>query len=145
MSNLNPKQQRFVQEYLKDLNGTQAAIRAGYSKKTARQIGQHLLTKVDIRAAVQAGQKKAAERAEVSVEYVITKLRKLAEDAMSDADRTNAIRSLELLGKHVGAFTENLSIRGNLSNLSDEEIERRIQEELAARGERLALLEHGRQ
>ena len=133
MSNLNPKQQRFVQEYLKDLNGTQAAIRAGYSKKTARQIGQHLLTKVDIRAAVQAGQKKSAERAEVSVEYVITKLRKLAEDAMADDDRTNAIRSLELLGKHVGAFAENINLRGNLTNLSDEEIERRINEELAAR------------
>lgn len=49
---LTPKQTRFVAEYLVDLNATQAAIRAGYSAKTARQIGQRLLTKVDIAAAV---------------------------------------------------------------------------------------------
>ena len=130
---MNPKQQKFVQEYLKDLNATQAAIRAGYSKKTAYSIGQRLLKNVEVKAAVQTGQKKAAERAEVSVEYVITKLRQLAEDAMADGDRTNAIRSLELLGKHVGAFAENINLRGNLTNLSDEEIERRINEELSAR------------
>lgn len=130
---MTPKQRKFVQEYLKDLNATQAAIRAGYSKKTARSIANELLTKPDIRAAVQAGQKKSAERAEVSVEYVITKLRQLAEDAISDDDRTNANRSLELLGKHVGAFAENINLRGNLTNLSDEEIERRINEELAIR------------
>ncbi|MBN5145921.1 terminase small subunit [Stenotrophomonas maltophilia] len=41
---LTPKQQRFVQEYLKDQNGTQAAIRTGYSEKTAKQQGSRLLT-----------------------------------------------------------------------------------------------------
>jgi phage terminase small subunit len=46
------RQQRFVAEYLIDLNATQAAIRAGYSRKTARQKGQQLLTKVDIAAAL---------------------------------------------------------------------------------------------
>ena len=130
---MTPKQRKFVQEYLKDLNATQAAIRAGYSKKTAYSIGQRLLKNVEVKAAVQTGQKKSAERAEVSVEYVITKLRTLAEGAMADDDRTNANRSLELLGKHVGAFAENINLRGNLTNLSDEEIERRINEELAIR------------
>lgn len=133
MKKLNPKQQKFVQEYLKDLNATQAAIRAGYSKKTAYSIGQRLLKHVEVKAAVQAGQKKAAEGAEVTVEYVIKNLRQLAEDAMSDADRMNANRSLELLGKHVGAFTENISVRGNLSGLSDQDIECRIEEKLRAR------------
>ena len=46
---LTPKQERFCQEYMKDLNGTQAAIRAGYSKETARQQAQRLLTKVYIK------------------------------------------------------------------------------------------------
>ncbi len=133
MKKLNPKQQKFVQEYLKDLNATQAAIRAGYSKKTAYSIGQRLLKHVEVKAAVQAGQKKAAEGAEVTVEYVIKNLRQLAEDAMSHADRMNANRSLELLGKHVGAFTENISVRGNLSGLSDQDIECRIEEKLRAR------------
>lgn len=48
MAKLTAKQQRFCDEYLIDLNATQAAIRAGYSKKTARQIGQENLTKPDI-------------------------------------------------------------------------------------------------
>ena len=46
---LTAKQQRFCDEYLIDLNATQAAIRAGYSKKTAKQIGQQNLTKLDLK------------------------------------------------------------------------------------------------
>lgn len=48
MMKLTSKQQRFCDEYLVDLNATQAAIRAGYSKKTAKQIAQQNLTKLDI-------------------------------------------------------------------------------------------------
>lgn len=48
MMKLTTKQQRFCDEYLVDLNATQAAIRAGYSKKTAKQIAQQNLTKLDI-------------------------------------------------------------------------------------------------
>lgn len=46
MASLTARQQRFVDEYLCDLNATQAAIRSGYSKKTAEWIGPQLLTKV---------------------------------------------------------------------------------------------------
>lgn len=49
MAKLTAKQQRFCDEYLIDLNATQAAIRSGYSKKTAKQIGQENLTKLDIK------------------------------------------------------------------------------------------------
>ena len=48
MPKLTEKQKKFVDEYLIDLNATQAAMRAGYSEKTARSIGQRLLTNVDI-------------------------------------------------------------------------------------------------
>ena len=48
MANLTPKQQRFVEEYLIDLNATQAAIRAGYSEKTADSIGLQLLRKTQV-------------------------------------------------------------------------------------------------
>lgn len=71
--NLTPKQARFVAEYLTDLNATQAAIRAGYSKKTAKQIGSRLLTKVDVAAAVKAAQ------AEIAVQAGITRSRVLQE------------------------------------------------------------------
>ncbi|WP_259343218.1 terminase small subunit [Bordetella avium] len=50
------KQRRFMEEYLVDLNATQAAIRAGYSKKTARQIGEENLSQPDIAKAVQEAQ-----------------------------------------------------------------------------------------
>ena len=51
---LNEKQKRFVLEYLIDLNATQAAIRAGYSKKTAYSMGQQNLKKLEIQKAIQA-------------------------------------------------------------------------------------------
>lgn len=53
---VNDRQRLFVDEYLKDLNATQAAIRAGYSEKTARSQGNRLLTKVDIKNAIKKRQ-----------------------------------------------------------------------------------------
>jgi len=74
MAKLTPKQQRFVEEYLVDLNATQAAIRAGYSKKTAKATGHENLTKPDIAKAVEAGRKAMAEKAGVSAERVVNEL-----------------------------------------------------------------------
>ena len=53
---LTDKQKRFVEEYLVDLNATQAAIRAGYSEQTAYSIGQRLLKKVEVQEAIQQAQ-----------------------------------------------------------------------------------------
>ena len=63
---LTLKQARFVEEYLLDLNATQAAIRAGYSEKTAKQQGSRLLTNVDVQAAVAEGHARHQERCEVT-------------------------------------------------------------------------------
>lgn len=71
---LTPKQQAFVNEYLIDLNATQAAIRAGYSKKTAGSQGQRLLMNVEIQAALSKAQDKRAERAEINADYVLNRL-----------------------------------------------------------------------
>jgi len=68
---LTARQQRFVSEYLIDLNATQAAIRAGYSAKTARAIGAENLTKPDIAAAVTAGRERLAARLEMTAEDVL--------------------------------------------------------------------------
>ena len=57
--NITPKQQRFVDEYLIDLNATQAAIRAGYSPKTANRKGNRLLSKVDIQQAIEQAKAEA--------------------------------------------------------------------------------------
>lgn len=75
---LTAKQQRFVQEYLVDLNATQAAIRAGYSAKTARSIAQENLTKPDIASAIAAAQQKRALRVEVTQDRVLQELGRLA-------------------------------------------------------------------
>ena len=71
---LTPKQERFIAEYLIDLNATQAAIRAGYSEKTAYSIGQENLKKPDIAAAIKAKQSKLADKYEVTAERVIREL-----------------------------------------------------------------------
>lgn len=68
---LEPRQQRFVDEYLLDLNATQAAIRAGYSEKTARQMGTENLSKPAIQAAISQAQKARAERTGISSDALL--------------------------------------------------------------------------
>jgi phage terminase small subunit len=68
---LTPKQERFVQEYLIDLNATQAAIRAGYSAKTATTIGPRLLENVGVQAAIARGKAKTANKLEITRERII--------------------------------------------------------------------------
>ena len=74
VSKLTEKQKKFVDEYLIDLNATQAAIRAGYSEKTARSIGQRLLTNVDIQKYMQKEQKELQERTSIRQEDVLREL-----------------------------------------------------------------------
>ena len=106
---LTPKQARFVQEYLIDLNATQAAVRAGYSERTANRTGSENLSKPDIQAALQTAMQARQARTEVTQDYVIGKLVEIADRTASDCQDSdlkysNKIKALELLGKHVGAF-----------------------------------------
>ncbi len=106
---LTPKQKRFVAEYLVDLNATAAAIRAGYSKKTAEVIGYENLRKPQIAQAVRLEMDNLQKRTEVTQDYVIGKLREIADKDASDAQDSdlkysNKIKALELLGKHLGAW-----------------------------------------
>lgn len=75
---LTAKEQRFVEEYCVDLNATQAAIRAGYSKRSASEIGSENLRKPRIAAAVADFKRQLAERADVTRDYIIGEMRKLA-------------------------------------------------------------------
>ena len=68
---MTPKQTRFVQEYLIDPNATQAAIKAGYSRKTAGVQGPRLLGNVRVAAAIRKGQDAMAERAEITQDWLI--------------------------------------------------------------------------
>jgi phage terminase small subunit len=108
---LTPKQQTFVDEYLVDLNATQAAIRAGYSKKTARSQGERMLTNVDVAAAIQKGFQKRSEKTQITAEKVLLELAVIAfADLQQLADMggriSDKLKALELIGKHLGMFTE---------------------------------------
>jgi phage terminase small subunit len=74
----------FIKEYLVDLNATQAAIRAGYSPKTARQQGARLLSNVDIQAALQIALAARSERIEITADAVVAELAKLGFANMLD-------------------------------------------------------------
>jgi len=74
MANLTPKQQRFVEEYLIDLNATQAAIRAGYSEKTAKVIAAQNLSKLNVQEAIEEAQSKRAEQTQIDAAYVLKRL-----------------------------------------------------------------------
>jgi phage terminase small subunit len=75
---LTPKQAAFVREYLIDLNATQAAIRAGYSAKTAQEIGSENLSKPIIAKAIQEAMGKRAEKLEITADRVLAELAKMA-------------------------------------------------------------------
>ena len=78
MIHLNSKQQRFVEEYLIDLNATQAAIRAGYSPKTANVIGSENLAKPEISNAISRAMAERSRRTGISQDRVVQELAKIA-------------------------------------------------------------------
>lgn len=78
MAKLTDKQQRFVDEYLIDLNATQAAIRAGYSAKTADQQGSRMLANVKVQQAIAERMAERSKRTGVNQDRVVLELAKVA-------------------------------------------------------------------
>ncbi len=158
MTGLTAKQERFVEEYLIDLNATQAAIKAGYSEKTARSVGSENLTKPDVAAAIVAAQKNRSERTEITQDYVLTSIVETLErcrqvrpvvhadgsPAMVETedgelapafkfDAANALKAAALLGKHLSMFTDKVdhtSSDGSMSPLkmTEEQVDARLTE-----------------
>jgi len=81
---LTAKQKRFCDEYLCDLNATQAAIRAGYSEKTAEWIGPQLLTKTHVAAEISKLKANRLERTEIDQDYVLNRLVEIDQMDVSD-------------------------------------------------------------
>lgn len=124
-SSLTTKQRRFCEEYAKDFNATQAAIRAGYSEKTAGVQGYRLLKNAQIQQEAQRLIKKDAEAIALDRQYFLKKLREVIEistklvpkcgfggleqhpdgtDAWKMVDAASAIRALDQLAKHLGLY-----------------------------------------
>ena len=126
---LNDRQKRFADEYIVDLNATQAAIRAGYSEKTARSQGQRLLTNVDVQAYIEermhSHQKDTIAKQEEILETLTAimrgdekgatlrgtgKGRQVIDDMPPTT--TERIKAAELLGKRYAMWTEKQQIDG---------------------------------
>ena len=112
---LTPKQEKFVQEYLIDLNATQAAIRAGYKPKAAYASGAENLKKPQIQEALTAAMKEREKRTTITADMVLNELAAVAFDCADDCRDsrlryTNKLKALELIGKHLGMFTEKVSV-----------------------------------
>ena len=129
MDKLTAKQQRFVEEYLIDMNGTQAAIRAGYSARNADKIASQLIGKSRVAAAIASAKSERSARVSVSADYVVNNLVEIVERSMQRApvlttrgkqvydeegnalwrfDAKAANKALELLGKNLGMFTDKI-------------------------------------
>lgn len=132
VEDLTPKQHRFVEEYLIDLNATQAAIRAGYSAKTANEQASRLLANVNVQNAVQEAQEKRSERTAITADYVLEGLKEVAERCLQrspvmvgsgdsrmqlideegrhvwEFNAAGANKAFELLGKHLKLFTDKI-------------------------------------
>ncbi len=125
---MTQKQRRFIDEYIISGNATQAAIKAGYSKKTARKIGQENLTKPDIKAAIEKRNaeiqsEKTADMTEV-MEYLTSVMRGEQTESVAtskgvysnvEVSAKDRIKAAELIGKRNGAWTDKKEINGDLS------------------------------
>jgi phage terminase small subunit len=100
---LTPRQQRFVAEYLVDLNGTQAAIRAGYSRNGAEVTASKLLRIAKVQRFVTAAQEERQTTTEVSADRVVRELAKIAFGFQKARDKT---RALELLARYLGILRD---------------------------------------
>ena len=128
---LNEKQKQFCEEYIIDLNGTQAAIRAGYSEKTANRIASELLSKLDIQEYICKLKNKRSERVKYSQDELMrdileVKNRCLQANPVLDKegnetgiwkfDSNGANKALDMLAKHVGFYeTDNKQKAFNIS------------------------------
>lgn len=163
MGKLSKKAARFSHEFCIDLNATQAAIRAGYSEKTAYSIANYLLKKVEIQERIAENQKRISESCELSAAKVLNELSRIAFCDVTDyvtfgrgkftikdstsltKDQTACIqevsktttrggstikfslhdklRAIEMLGRHLGLFTDKFQVNGMLNGLSDGQVD----------------------
>lgn len=135
MNKLNEKQKAFCREYIKDFNATQAATRAGYSKRTGSRHAHRLLKKAEILAYIEELKHDAAVKSRVTPEWILAKLERIVEMGLGDqqtdvivkenvapgisqtmsqkmtkADIAAAKSALDLLGRYHGIFTDHTKV-----------------------------------
>lgn len=133
---MTPKQERFVEEYLIDLNATQAAIRAGYSARTAYSIGEENLRKPEIAAAIDEAKAERAAEAGINARWVLEQAVDVYRAARDMDKLSEALKSLDIVGKHVDvqAFKEQMDVH---VTMTPDERRARIRELQARNAERI--------
>ena len=113
---LTHKQQRFIEEYLVDLNATQAAIRAGYSKRRAAEIGYENLRKPQIQAAINKAMEEQSQRTQITADYVLKTIDDEMRRCVADPEHSAAdvYKGAELLGRHLKLFTDKTEVTGGI-------------------------------
>lgn len=126
---LTDRQAKFVDEYLVDLNATQACIRAGYSAKSADKIGHELLGKTGVSEAIAKRMKDRERRTEITQDYVLNTIRSTVErcsqaEPVTDSegnptgeykfDASNVLKGCELMGKHLAMWTDKQQHSGDV-------------------------------
>lgn len=113
MAQLTEKQKRFCEEYLIDLNATQSYLRAGYKAKSneiARVESHKLLTKPNIQQYIEELRAEQSKRTEITADKVLEELGSVAFNKDIECIGRDKVKALELLGQHLGMFTEKVSI-----------------------------------
>lgn len=144
MPKLTEKQKRFCEEYLIDLNATQAAIRAGYSEKTAYTIGQKLTKKNEVKAyideMIESIRNERTANAQEVVEYLTSVMRGESESeeivlkgvgkgsqkierVQKKPSEKDKLKAAELLGKRFGMFKENVNVSGTVPVVIEDDID----------------------
>ena len=131
---MTPKQAAFVDEYLIDLNATQAAIRARYSAKTEGWIGNQQLAKTQISAEIAKRMEDRSKRTEITQDRVLTDIELIKQDAMRKAcdkngneamiNHTSALKACELQGRHLQMWNDKVAL--TIETTTDEELHARI-------------------
>ena len=111
MRGLTPKQQRFVAEYLLDLCATKAAIRAGYSAKTAEDIGRQLLRKTPVAAAIQSAMHERSRRTDIDADRTVEELAKIAFSDIRQVFDGNRLRSPDEWSPATAAAIQSVKVR----------------------------------
>ena len=124
MEALTPKQETFCQQYIIDMNGTQAGIRAGYSEKTANEQASRLLANVNIQARIGELRAELSKSTKITQEWVLNRFKDISDRCMTAEpvmikdddgwiesgeykfDSSGANKATEMLGKHLGFFEQ---------------------------------------
>jgi phage terminase small subunit len=103
---LTDKEAAFVREYLVDKSKAQAALRAGYSPRSAARVGSQVYAKPHVKAAIAAALADQAKRTLITADRVLLDINDLADKAGKAGEYSAAIKGKELIGKHYKLFTE---------------------------------------